>query len=88
MLYTLDDDARVRSVALDRWGDPESAGTFGLYRFGDEAHPLLELRRRDDSQRRSGPGGSMEPTGGARARLFRYEFTDFRLVTPTSSARP
>ena len=24
--YTLDDDARVRSVALDRWGDPESPG--------------------------------------------------------------
>jgi hypothetical protein len=24
--YTLDDDARVKSIALDRWGDPETTG--------------------------------------------------------------
>src|SRR5918995_1217562 len=35
--YALGDDARVRSVALDRWGDPDSTGTWGAFTpFGFE----------------------------------------------------
>ncbi len=32
--YTLGDDARVRSVVFDRWGDPDTSGTLGHHPFG------------------------------------------------------
>ncbi len=32
--YRLDSDARVESLALERWGDPDNTGTFGLHTFG------------------------------------------------------
>lgn len=34
--YALEDDARVRSVVFDRWGDPDSSGTWGHHPFGFE----------------------------------------------------
>lgn len=30
----LDQDRRVRSVLLDRWGDPDNTGQWGLHLFG------------------------------------------------------
>jgi hypothetical protein len=32
--YELRPDGRIRSLSLERWGDPESTGEFGLHRFG------------------------------------------------------
>jgi hypothetical protein len=32
--YRLDSDARVESISLERWGDPDNTGTFGLHKFG------------------------------------------------------
>jgi hypothetical protein len=82
--YTLDDDARVRSVALDRWSDPQGTGTFGLYRFG---HELTRYSTADGVTIPSaGRGGWFYGTDRWReGEFFRYEFTDFHLVTP---ARP
>ncbi len=31
---TLDDDARIRAVAFERWGDPDDSGTWGNHPFG------------------------------------------------------
>jgi hypothetical protein len=84
LYYTLDDDARVRSVALDRWGDPESTGTFGLHRFG---HEMTRYSTFD---------GVMIPSAGragwfygtdrwSEGEFFRYQVTDFHLVTPPRS---
>ena len=30
----LDDDDRIRTLVLDRWGDPDETGVFGLHPFG------------------------------------------------------
>jgi hypothetical protein len=32
--YRLDADGRVISLALERWGDPDNTGRFGLHKFG------------------------------------------------------
>jgi hypothetical protein len=85
--YTLEDDARVRSVALDRWGDPDSTGTFGLHRFG---HELTRYSTFDGVRIPSaGRGGWFYGTDRwSEGEFFRYEFTDFHLVTPASAAGP
>ena len=35
--FTLDDDARVRSVVFDRWGDPTKSRSWEYHTFGFEA---------------------------------------------------
>ena len=87
MHYTLDDDARVRSVALDRWGDPDSTGTFGVHRFG---HELTRYSTFDGVTIPSaGRGGWFYGTDRwSEGEFFRYQFTDFHLVAPASSAGP
>jgi hypothetical protein len=84
LLYTLDDDARVRSIALDRWGEPKGNGPWGLHRF---EHQLTRYSTFD---------GVTIPSAGRAAwfigtdrwsegEFFRYEITDYQLVTsPTS----
>jgi hypothetical protein len=82
--YTLDDDAWVRSIALDRWGDPNGNGTWALHRF---EHRLTRYSAFDSVT---------IPTAGRAAWLigtdrwsegefFRYEITDFHLVTSSTS---
>jgi hypothetical protein len=34
--YTLGSGGRIRSLVFDRWGDPDSTGTFGWYPFGGQ----------------------------------------------------
>jgi hypothetical protein len=34
--HTLDDDGRVRSIAMERWADPHSTGTWGFCPFGGD----------------------------------------------------
>lgn len=78
--YTLDDDARVRSSALDRWGDVDETGTSGLHPFGHEAI------------RYSTFDGVTIPSAGragwyygtdrwSQGEFFRYELIEFHLVT-------
>jgi Family of unknown function (DUF6544) len=77
---TLDDDARVRSVAIDRWGDPDNTGTSGFHPFG------VEFTRHSSFDGVTIPGagragwfyGTERWSDGE---FFRYEFTDFHLVT-------
>ena len=90
--YTLDGRARVRSVAFDRWGDPDSSGKWGLYPAG------LEVTGTSTFQGLTIPsagsfgwffGTDRWPVG----EFFRFELTGFHLVTahpagPTQSGRP
>lgn len=82
--YTLDDDARVKSIALVRWGDPNGTGTWALHRF---EHRMTRYSALD---------GVTIPSAGRAAWLigtdrwsegefFRYEITDFHLVTSSAS---
>ena len=48
--YTLGDDARVRSVVFDRWGDPDNTGTLGQALVRVRGDRPLDLRRRHDPQ--------------------------------------
>jgi hypothetical protein len=74
--YTLDDDARVRSIALERWAGPDRRG---FHRF---VHELT---------RYSTFGGVTIPSAGragwfeddelwSDVEFFRYEISDFHLV--------
>lgn len=78
--YTLDYEARVRSIALDRWRDADDTGTSGFYRFGHE------------TTRYSAFDGVTIPSAGragwfhgtdrwSNGEFFRYEMIDFHLVT-------
>jgi hypothetical protein len=75
--YTLDDDARVRSIALDRWGGPDNTG---FHRF---VHELTGYTTFDGVTIPSaGRGGWFNAADRwSDAEFFRYEITDFRLVT-------
>lgn len=85
--YTFDEAARVRSVVLDRWGDPEGNGTWGFHRF---EHRLT---------RHSSFGGVSIPCAGRGAWLatadrwgegefFRYEITDYQLISDPGTEAP
>jgi len=78
--YTLEDDARVRSVVFDRWGDPDGSGTWEHHPFGFEV------------SRYSTFDGVTIPSAGragwfygtdrwSEGEFFRSEITDFHLVT-------
>ena len=78
--YTLDEEARIRSVTIDRWGDPDNSGTSGLHPFG------VDVRRCSTfdgvTVPSAGRGGWFYGTERWRdGEFFRYEFTAFRLVT-------
>jgi hypothetical protein len=75
---TLDDEARVRSVVLDRWGDPDSSGSWGYHPFGFEATGCATF------------GGVTIASAGRAGWFFgterwtegfRYEITEYELVT-------
>jgi hypothetical protein len=34
--YSLTDGGQLRSLAFERWGDPDGTGEFGLHRFGGD----------------------------------------------------
>ncbi len=76
---TLDDDARVRSVAFERWGDPDTSGTWGKHPFGFEVTGYSTF-----------DGVSIPSAGDAGwffgtdrwddGRFFKSEISDFHLV--------
>jgi hypothetical protein len=74
--YTLDDDARVRAIDLDRWGGP---GGTGFHRF---VHELTGYTTFDGIRIPSaGRGGWFTGTDQwSDAEFFRYHITDYRLV--------
>jgi hypothetical protein len=93
VVYRLGTDGHVRSVRLDRWGDPDRSGTYRSHPFGGE----LSGHRRF--------AGITVPTAGrigwhygtdrwSEGEFFRFQITDVRLPksrnprTPMFSAVP
>lgn len=73
--HTLDDQARVRSVALDRWGGHERQG---YHRF---VHDLTSYSTFDGVTIPSaGHAGWADGADDRSVEFFRYELTDLRLV--------
>jgi hypothetical protein len=81
---TLDDRGQVQSIAFDRWGDPDEAGTWGRYPAG------MEVTRTSTFEGLTIPsagrfgwffGTERWPEG----EFFRFQLTDFRLVGPNGS---
>lgn len=79
----LDDYARIRSVALERWGDPDGTGKSELHPFGFEATGHLMF------------GGVTIPSAGRagwflgtgrwpESESFRFEISEYELVTEPS----
>lgn len=62
--YTLADEARVRSIALDRWGTRMRPGPPAFTDSGTR-RPGIRLSTGSPSQAPVGPGGSTGPTDGA-----------------------
>jgi Family of unknown function (DUF6544) len=78
---SLDDRACVRSVQLDRWGDPESSGAFGWHSFGIEVDGYATFDGVSIANR--GRGGWFFGTDGwPEGDFFHYEITDLSLQEP------
>lgn len=78
--FTLDDDARVRSIALERWGDADETGTSSLHPFGHEAirYSTFDGITIPSAGRAGWHYGTDRWNEGE---FFRYELTEFHLVT-------
>ena len=76
----LDDDARVRSVAFERWGDPDGTGAWGYHPFGFEAtrYATFDGVTIPSAGRAGWFFGTERWSAGE---FFRCEITDYRLVT-------
>jgi hypothetical protein len=78
--YVLGDDAMVRSVVFDRWGDPDNTGTWEFHPFGFEASSYSNF-----------DGVTIPSAGRAgwfygtdrwnEGEFFRSEITDYHLVS-------
>jgi hypothetical protein len=77
--YTLGDDARVRSVVFDRWGDPDKTRTWGLHPFGFEVsgYSTFEGVTIPSAGRAGWFYGTDRWNEGE---FFRSEITDYHLV--------
>ena len=82
--FTLDDQAHVRSVAFDRWGDPDETGEWGRYPAGMDVTLTSTF------------GGLTIPSAGRfgwffgterwpEGEFFQFRLTNFRLVGPIGS---
>ena len=81
--YALGDDARVRSVIFDRWGDPNNGGSWAYHSFGFEATDYATFRRGYDPPpwpRRL----VVRDRPVARGEFFRSEITNYHLVAQRS----
>jgi hypothetical protein len=76
--FLLEADGRVRSLVLDRWGDPDNSGRWGLHRFGVEVTGYATFDGvAIPSRGRAGWHFGTERWDEG----FRYAITDLRLVT-------
>jgi hypothetical protein len=77
--YELDDQNRVLSVVLERWGDPDNTGAYAHHPFGFQATAYTTF------------GGVTIPSGGrggwflgtnrwSEGEFMRYEISEYRLV--------
>jgi hypothetical protein len=76
----LDAAGRIASLVFDRWGDPDSNGSFGWHRFGGEFTGYRSFQGLTvPSEGRLGwfYGSDRWPAG----EFFRYRITDLHLVT-------
>jgi hypothetical protein len=81
----LDDEARVRSVAFERWGDPDATGRWGHHPFGFEATGHTTFG--DVTIPSAGRAGWFFGTDRwSEGESFRFEITDHRLVGETDSS--
>lgn len=78
--FDVDGDGRVRSLVLDRWGDPENSGTFALHPFGLEVSDYATFDGVTiPSEGRAGwYFGTDRWEEGV---FFRYRITDLHIVT-------
>jgi hypothetical protein len=85
--YRLDPEGRIRSMVFDRWGDPDSSGSFAWYPFGGE---ITSYRTFEGVTIPSGGrlgwffGTDRWPAG----EFFRYQITELHLVTAPGPAAP
>lgn len=78
--YALDHHARVRSIALDRWGAPDNSGQFRLHRFVHEITHVSTFGGLTVPS--AGRGGWFDGVNSWRdAEFFRYEITDLGPVS-------
>ena len=76
---TLDDEDRIRTIVLERWGDPDSTGESGRYPFGFEATGYATF----DGVTIPSAGRAGWFIGTDRWRegeFFRYEIANYRLI--------
>jgi hypothetical protein len=82
--YVLADDGQVRSVALERWADPDNTGTYGYHPFGFEVTGHASFDGVTITS--AGRGGWFFGTERwAEGEFMRYQITDYRLVTEDTS---
>ena len=74
---TLDDQARVRSIAFDRWGDPDGTGAWGQYPAG------MDVTRTSTSEGLTIPSAGRFGWFFGTQRWPEGEFFQFRLLSVT-----
>jgi hypothetical protein len=75
----LDDDAHIRSVTFDRWGDPDNIGTSAIHPFGIDVTAYRTLGELTIPS--SGRGGWFHGTDRwDEGEFFRYEITSLEPV--------
>jgi len=81
--FTLDDDARVRSVVFDRWGDPTNSRSWAYHSFGFEATGYATFD--GVTIPRAGRAGWFHGSDRwQEGEFFRSEITDYHLVAQRS----
>jgi hypothetical protein len=82
--FRLTPDGRIRSLAFDRWDDPDGGGRFGWHRFGGEITGYRSFGGLAiPAAGRLGwfPGTGRWPEG----EFFRYRITDLRPTPPAAA---
>ena len=83
---TIDDAAAVRAISFQRWGDPETSGTWSWHSFGGEITGQRTFAGLTiPSHGRL--GWHTTPDGRASGEFFRFEITSLAL-SPTTAGRP
>ena len=83
---TIDDAAAVRAISFQRWGDPDTSGTWGWHSFGGEITGQRTFAGLTiPSHGRL--GWHTSPGGRASGEFFRFEITSLAL-SPTAAGRP
>ncbi|MGH2689979.1 MAG: DUF6544 family protein, partial [Actinomycetota bacterium] len=75
--YDIDADGRVASFAFDRWGDPDTSGTWGWHPFGGYVTGHRTFGGLTVPSRGSA-GWSFGTPGWPAGEFFRYEITGLR----------